>query len=120
MNTVSKTVTVKLDKERTMTYGKRAEYLMSTLPRPFSVQDFKVKRRSGGALIAWVWASLDDQRAFGTPEELAEIMMDLAPSEVTEVFRLFCETYAAAQVPEEGSPKTNGSTNSPSPSSSSV
>lgn len=95
MNTTAKSVTIKLDKERTIAYNNRAEFRMGSLDRPFVFSDLRVKRRSWAALVAWVWACLSEKDAaeLVSPEQVAELVRD--PETVAHVFEKLLETYLA-------------------------
>lgn len=94
----SKPVTIKLDKERTITYDNRAEFRMGSLERPFSVQDLRSKRKAWAALVAWIWSCLSERDAqdFLTPESLAHLLE--TETAIKVAFEKFLETYNGAQL----------------------
>jgi len=65
---------ITLDRERSISFTRRALYRMGTLPAPFEFDDLQRPRKSYPALVAWLWACLvpADAVAFATPDDLAE------------------------------------------------
>jgi hypothetical protein len=70
----AKTFSVKLDRERRISFTQRAVYRMGTLASPFQFEDMEKPRKSYSALIAWLWACLapGDASDFPAPEDVAE------------------------------------------------
>lgn len=94
----SKTIKITLDKERSITYDNRADYRMGSLDRPFTLQDLRNKKRSWAALVAWIWACLDEKDAqdFASPEAVSYFLQDA--NSVGACFEAFLDTYNAGSV----------------------
>ena len=107
-------IAVTLDRERTLSFTNLARYRMATLPQPFELRDLTNRKKSYGALVAWLWACLTEEAHadFPSPEKLAE--------HITEE-RAVAAVTALGRAIEEAAPKNaSGSTPGPLPASSSV
>lgn len=107
-------ILVTLDRRRAIAWSNRARYRLGTIKPVPSLEDLNDVRTSYSALVGFLWAMLADRpEEFATPEALAE---HVAPERLAE----YVEALANAINAAGDSPKNaNGSTQSPSPASSS-
>jgi hypothetical protein len=100
-------------------WTKRAEARNSSLPRPISWADLARRKRSYYALLAVVWAALNDRdREFEAPEDLAEFIAteDQQVAAMKAIRAMLAEAY-----PEKKTePQPNTSPTGPGTSSSSA
>lgn len=109
------TAMVPLDRSRAISWSNRARYRLGTLAQPPQFTHLNDAARAYTALCAYLWAMLADRpEDFITPEALAE---HVDPEKLGDYIKAIGETLGVGA----DSPKNAlGSTQSPSPASSSA
>lgn len=102
--------TVLLDVPRRIRYSNRAHYRVGTLERPLPLRAIAEDGRSITALAQWIWAMLDEDHPFKSPEDVAEVITDANAQGLIDGIQ---QAYDLAQPKNEAS-----STPGPSQSSS--
>lgn len=105
---------VLLDKPWRIRFSKRCFYRIQMLDRPLNITEIGTTDRSFAALCQWLWACLDEENPFDTPEKIAEVIdLDRLP-EIKKTL------YDCVNLDEPKNQKNEiSSTTSPSPASSS-
>lgn len=106
---------VVLDRPWRIRFSNRALYRIQTLDRPLDLTDVFKPKRTMAALSQWLWACMDEENPFDTPEKVADVIDVRRINEIVE---------ALVQCVNLGQPKKDAknvvsSTPSPSPASSS-
>jgi hypothetical protein len=88
-------VTVQLDRERHIEFSNLARYRMTTLERPFGLEELGDRRKAYGALVAWLWAALvpEDAADFAAPEALVPFV---PLARFSELVKALADTVKAA------------------------
>jgi len=105
-----------LDVERQLKWTMRSEFLLGSLPNPPSIADIGSKnpRKAFYALACHVWASVQGEHPFKTPEDLAE---HLNGAEVQlAAIKAFQQTLSAAGIIKKKDMSKEASTTGPLPS----
>lgn len=107
---------VVLDKPWRIRFSNRALYRIQTLDKPFDLPDIYKPKRTLAALSQWIWACLDEENPFETPDQVAEVI-DL--NRVQEIVAALIQCVQLGQ-PKKNAKNADSSTPSPSPASSSA
>jgi hypothetical protein len=115
---LTKSVTIKLDVDRPISFGFRAIYNIGelNLKNPPELQDLSNRNMavSYPALVKWVWAMLEGRHPFKTPAELQPFITSENLAEIMQGVLSAVE----AEMGIEGEKKTTGLTPGPLPESS--
>ena len=109
--------TVMLDQPRRIRYRPGlAQYRLGEIKKALPLSALKDGKKFLTALCQWSWVLLDEENSFNSPEDLADIVAEMALAKQIELANGIIECVGLYKPPAE-SKKADGATGSPSPAS---
>lgn len=112
---ITSTATVKLDRDRPISFTNRAVYRLGELDRPPDLRDLGRKGKAYNALLKFIWGMLEEKdHPFATPEDLAA---HITPDNAADAMEALAKALGGNL--ERDQKKSRGPSDGPSDASSS-